>query len=87
MLTSPLFAMPNPQHITERVFQAPQKYIQGPNAIKNSAQYLKALGKHPLLTVDDIVFEIGKSLSRCGHCQPDQLAPSWEDSHLCLGEE
>ena len=52
--------MPNPQHLTERVFQAPQKYIQGPNAIKNSAKYLKALGKHPLLTVDDIVFEIGR---------------------------
>ncbi|GJE86600.1 glycerol dehydrogenase [Phanerochaete sordida] len=55
--------MPNPKHITERIFQGPQKYIQGPNAIKNSGQYLKALGKKPLLTVDDNVYEIaGKNL-------------------------
>ena len=51
--------MPNPKHLTKRIFQGPQKYIQRPNAIKNSGQYLKALGKKPLLTVDDNVYENG----------------------------
>lgn len=51
--------MPNPNHLTERIFQSPSKYIQGPNAIKNAAKYLGGLGKAPLLTVDNIVYEIG----------------------------
>lgn len=51
--------MPNPKHITERIFQSPSKYIQGPNAIKNAAKYLEALGRTPLLAVDNIVYEIG----------------------------
>lgn len=51
--------MPNPKQLTERLFQSPSKYIQGPNAIKNAAQYLAALGRAPLLTVDNIVYEIG----------------------------
>ena len=65
--------MPNPKHFTERVFQGPQKYIQGPNAIKNSAQYLKALGEHPLLTVDDIVYEIGTSTRGLYSCHNADL--------------
>lgn len=51
--------MPNPKHLTEKLFQSPQKYIQGPNAIKNAAQYLSALGRAPLLVADDRVFGIG----------------------------
>ena len=51
--------MPNHKHLTERIFQSPSKYIQGPNAIKNAAKYLSGLGKAPLLTVDDNVFNIG----------------------------
>lgn len=51
--------MPNPKHLTERIFQSPSKYIQGPNAIKNAAKYLAPLGKSPLLAVDKIVYEIG----------------------------
>ena len=51
--------MPNPKHITERIFQSPSKYIQGPNAIKNAAKYLETLGRTPLLAVDSIVYEIG----------------------------
>ncbi|KAI0342630.1 glycerol dehydrogenase [Trametopsis cervina] len=55
--------MPNPKHLTERVFQSPSKYIQGPNAIKNAASYLSGLGRAPLLASDELVFEIaGKSL-------------------------
>jgi len=55
--------MPNPQHVTERYFQSPSKYIQGPSAIKNAAQYLGKLGKKPLLACDSIVFNIaGKNL-------------------------
>ncbi|PSR94551.1 hypothetical protein PHLCEN_2v4419 [Hermanssonia centrifuga] len=50
--------MPNPKHLTERIFQSPSKYIQGPNAIKNAAKYLGSLGRSPLLTVDNIVYEI-----------------------------
>ncbi|KAI0689294.1 glycerol dehydrogenase [Cytidiella melzeri] len=56
--------MPNPKQLTERVFQSPSKYIQGPNAIKNAASYLKGLGRAPLLTCDDLVFEIaGRTLT------------------------
>ncbi|THH32405.1 hypothetical protein EUX98_g1753 [Antrodiella citrinella] len=55
--------MPNPKQITERYFQSPSKYIQGPAAIKNAAQYLEKLGKKPLLTCDSIVYNIaGKNL-------------------------
>ncbi|KAL6297953.1 glycerol dehydrogenase [Sparassis latifolia] len=50
--------MPNALHVTERVFQSPSKYIQGPAAIKNAARYLAPLGIAPLLIADDIVFEI-----------------------------
>lgn len=52
--------MPNPKNLTERIFQSPSKYIQGPNAIKNAAQYLSGLGKAPLLTCDDLVYNIGE---------------------------
>ncbi len=52
--------MPNPKHVTERIFQSPSKYIQGPNAIKNAAEYLAPLGRSPLLAVDNIVYEIGE---------------------------
>lgn len=55
--------MPNPKHLTERIFQSPSKYIQGPNAIKNAAKYLDAMGRSPLLAVDDLVYDIaGKGL-------------------------
>ncbi|KAL6308189.1 glycerol dehydrogenase [Sparassis latifolia] len=56
--------MPNVQRVTEKVFQSPSKYIQGPAAIKNAAKYLAPLGKAPLLIADTIVYEIaGKSLT------------------------
>ncbi|EPQ61039.1 glycerol dehydrogenase [Gloeophyllum trabeum ATCC 11539] len=55
--------MPNPEKITEKVFQSPSKYIQGPSALKNAARYLSPLGQRPLVVVDNIVFEIaGKTL-------------------------
>ncbi|TCD68508.1 hypothetical protein EIP91_010564 [Steccherinum ochraceum] len=55
--------MPNPKQHTERYFQSPSKYIQGPAAIKNAAEYLGQLGKKPLLTCDSVVFNIaGKNL-------------------------
>lgn len=55
--------MPNPKHLTERIFQSPSKYIQGPNAIKNAAKYLDSMGRAPLLAVDDLVYNIaGKQL-------------------------
>jgi len=56
--------MPNLKGLTERLFQSPSKYIQGPNAIKNAAKYLSPLGRRPLLTADDRVYEIaGKQLT------------------------
>lgn len=58
-LNSQKARMPNPQHLTEKLFQSPSKYIQGPNAIKNAAKYLSGLGRAPLLAVDDLVFDIG----------------------------
>ncbi|KAI0771108.1 glycerol dehydrogenase [Trametes elegans] len=55
--------MPNPKNVTERVFQSPSKYIQGPYAIQNAPKYLGKLGKAPLLLCDNIVWEIaGKAL-------------------------
>ncbi|KZT23827.1 hypothetical protein NEOLEDRAFT_1135985 [Neolentinus lepideus HHB14362 ss-1] len=54
--------MPNVDKITEKVFQSPSKYIQGPSAIKNAARYLSPLGQRPLVVVDDIVYEIGACL-------------------------
>ena len=53
--------MPNPKHITERLFVSPSKYIQGPNAIKYAARYLASLGKAPLLIADAVVYKLGKS--------------------------
>ena len=52
--------MPNPNKVTERLFQSPSKYIQGPYAIQNAAKYLSKLGKAPLLICDDIVWNIGR---------------------------
>ncbi|KAL4244848.1 iron-containing alcohol dehydrogenase family protein [Abortiporus biennis] len=55
--------MPNPKQVTEKLFQSPQKYIQGPSAIQNAARYLETLGKKPLLTCDAFVHGIaGKPL-------------------------
>lgn len=51
--------MPNPNKVTERLFQSPSKYIQGPYAIQNAAKYLGKLGNAPLLLCDDIVWNIG----------------------------
>ena len=51
--------MPNPNKVTERLFQSPSKYIQGPYAIKNAGKYLSKLGKSPLLICDEIVWKIG----------------------------
>lgn len=51
--------MPNPNKVTERLFQSPSKYIQGPYAIQNAAKYLSQLGNAPLLICDDIVWKIG----------------------------
>ncbi|TFY66759.1 hypothetical protein EVG20_g4328 [Dentipellis fragilis] len=56
--------MPNPKGVTEKVFQSPSKYIQGPSAIKNAGKYLAEYGRAPLLLADDIVFNIaGKELT------------------------
>ncbi|CAL1699125.1 unnamed protein product [Somion occarium] len=53
----------NPNKVTERLFQSPSKYIQGPSAFHNAAKYLEPLGKAPLLTCDAIVYKIaGKQL-------------------------
>lgn len=55
--------MVNPNKVTERLFQSPSKYIQGPYAIQNAARYLGKLGKAPLLICDEIVWGIaGKEL-------------------------
>ena len=54
--------MPNPNNLTERIFQSPSKYIQGPNAIKKAATYLSTLGNAPLLACDELVYKIGMSL-------------------------
>ena len=51
--------MVNPNKVTERLFQSPSKYIQGPYAIQNAAKYLGKLGKAPLLICDEIVWGIG----------------------------
>ncbi|TFY61156.1 hypothetical protein EVG20_g7165, partial [Dentipellis fragilis] len=56
--------MPNRDGITERVFQSPSKYVQGPNALKNAAKHLSHLGRAPLLLCDNIVYGIaGKELT------------------------
>lgn len=47
--------------ITFRVFQSPAKYVQGPSAIRDSAQYLRKMGKRAVLITDDIVHQIGAS--------------------------
>lgn len=52
--------MPNPNKITEKVFQSPSKYIQGPNAIKNGARYLSPLGNKPFLVADSFVYDLGQ---------------------------
>ncbi|KAI5893042.1 Dehydroquinate synthase-like protein [Schizophyllum commune H4-8] len=44
--------------ITFRVFQSPAKYVQGPSAIRDSAQYLRKMGKRAVLITDDIVHQI-----------------------------
>ncbi|KAI0923311.1 hypothetical protein AcV7_005861 [Taiwanofungus camphoratus] len=59
-----LFDMPNPDRITERLFQSPSKYIQGPAAIKNAGKYLSSFGRAPLLLADNLVYDIaGKNLT------------------------
>ncbi|TFY82040.1 hypothetical protein EWM64_g1972, partial [Hericium alpestre] len=68
--------MPNPKGITERVFQSPWKYIQGPSAFKNADKHLAPLGKAPLLLADDVVYEIGK------HCVLNLHASSVEHLHV-----
>ncbi|EPS98494.1 hypothetical protein FOMPIDRAFT_1024639 [Fomitopsis schrenkii] len=56
--------MPNPNKVTERLFQSPSKYIQGPSAIQNAGKYLSAFGKAPLLLSDELVYGIaGKDLT------------------------
>lgn len=57
-----LFDMPNPDRITERLFQSPSKYIQGPAAIKNAGKYLSSFGRAPLLLADNLVYDIGTFL-------------------------
>ncbi len=53
---------PNTKNVvTEKLFQSPSKYIQGPSAIKNAPIYLGSLGKTALLTADDVVYKIGSS--------------------------
>ncbi|KAH9920437.1 glycerol dehydrogenase [Fomitopsis serialis] len=56
--------MPNPNKVTERLFQSPSKYIQGPSAIQNAGKYLSAFGKAPLLLSDELVYGLaGKDLT------------------------
>ena len=52
--------MPNPNKVTERLFQSPSKYIQGPSAVQNAGKYLSAFGKAPLLLSDELVYGIGQ---------------------------
>ncbi|KAF8880124.1 glycerol dehydrogenase, partial [Mucidula mucida] len=44
--------------VTEKLFQSPSKYIQGPAAIKNAPKYLGQLGNTALLIADDNVYKI-----------------------------
>ncbi|KAK0192365.1 glycerol dehydrogenase [Armillaria mellea] len=44
--------------VTEKLFQSPSKYIQGPSAIKNAPLYLGRLGKTVLLIADELVYTI-----------------------------
>ena len=73
--------MPNPNNITERLFQSPSKYIQGPSAIHNAAHYLGQLGRAPLLLSDALVYDIGMSLWSVRHTvliyrtQPERRSP------------
>ncbi|PCH39954.1 glycerol dehydrogenase [Wolfiporia cocos MD-104 SS10] len=56
--------MPNPNRVTEKLFQSPSKYIQGPSAIHNAGKYLSSFGTAPLLLADEIVYNIaGKELT------------------------
>ncbi|CCM05441.1 uncharacterized protein FIBRA_07660 [Fibroporia radiculosa] len=56
--------MPNPNRVTEKLFQSPSKYIQGPSAIHNAPKYLSSFGAAPLLLSDDLVYKIaGKELT------------------------
>ncbi|CCM07177.1 uncharacterized protein FIBRA_09518 [Fibroporia radiculosa] len=56
--------MPNPNRVTEKLFQSPSKYIQGPSVIRNAPKYLSSFGGAPLLLCDDVVFGIaGKELT------------------------
>ncbi|CCM05669.1 uncharacterized protein FIBRA_07899 [Fibroporia radiculosa] len=50
--------MPNPNRVTEKLFQSPSKYIQGPSAIHNAPKYLSSFGVAPLLLCDDFVYGI-----------------------------
>lgn len=57
---SHLQTMPrNPDKATERLFQGPLKYIQGPSAFLNAGKHLSTLGKAPFLICDSFVYKIG----------------------------
>lgn len=42
----------------EKVFVSPSRYVQGKGVLKTGIEYIKKLGKNPLLLCDDIVWEI-----------------------------
>ena len=67
--------MVNPNKVTERLFQSPSKYIQGPYAIQNAAKYLGKLGKAPLLICDEIVWGIGEHVPTIYACRGLKTAP------------
>ncbi|KAK0480946.1 glycerol dehydrogenase [Armillaria novae-zelandiae] len=48
--------------VTEKLFQSPSKYIQGPSAIKNAPLYLGRLGKTVLLIADELVYKIAGTM-------------------------
>ncbi|CCM06102.1 uncharacterized protein FIBRA_08350 [Fibroporia radiculosa] len=55
--------MPNLNRVTEKLFQSPSKYIQGPSVIHHAPKYLSSFGAAPLLLSDDLVYQIaGKEL-------------------------
>ncbi len=45
-----------------KVLQSPGKYVQGPNALQEIAEYIKPLGKNALVIADEFVFGLVESM-------------------------
>lgn len=71
--------------VTEKLFQSPSKYIQGPSAIKNAPLYLGRLGKTVLLIADELVYKIGERRGR--RTKPSILSRvcSWNGADDSIG--